>query len=73
MNLRFYKKFKNKLNRKIHFNSGNLSGGEKQRLSIARGLLRHKDIIILDEITSSLDNENESEILEELKNLKKTK
>lgn len=73
LNFGFYKKFRNKLNKKIKFNSRNLSGGEKQRLAIARGLLRYKDIIILDEVTSSLDNKNEIEILKELKKFKKNK
>ena len=73
LNFGFYKKFRNKLNKKIKFNSRNLSGGEKQRLAIARGLLKSKDIIILDEVTSSLDNKNEIEILKELKKFKKNK
>lgn len=73
LNLKFYNNFKNKLNKKIHYNSINLSGGERQRLTIARGLFRSKDIIILDEITSSLDHANEIEILKEIKKFKRSK
>ena len=46
-----------------------LSGGEKQRVSIARALLADKKILVLDEATSALDSETEQEIQEALKKL----
>ena len=42
---------------------GNLSSGEKQRMSMARAFLRNSDILILDEPTSNLDTLNEASIL----------
>jgi subfamily B ATP-binding cassette protein MsbA len=48
-----------------------LSGGERQRLAIARALLKDAPLLILDEATSSLDMESESEVQKALENLMK--
>ena len=55
---------------KIGENSLRLSGGQKQRLAIARNFYLKKEIIVMDEATSSLDEENEIHIIDSLKNLK---
>ncbi|OZI12881.1 ABC transporter permease [Bacillaceae bacterium SAS-127] len=50
-----------------------LSGGEKQRISIARAILKNSPIVVLDEVTSYSDIENESKIQEALRSLLKGK
>lgn len=50
-------------------NGSNLSGGERQRISIARAFLKNAPILLLDEISASLDVENEREVQKSLNEL----
>ena len=69
--------FKNNLKYGIDTQIGergaNISGGQKQRIAIARAIYHFKEILILDEATSSMDKKLEAEIMSSIKSLVKDK
>ena len=71
--LDFINNLENKFQTIIGENGVRLSGGEKQRLSIARAFLKNSKIILLDEATSSLDSATEDKIQKALSTLTKNK
>ena len=64
----FIQKFPDKYNTKIEQGGTNVSGGQKQRLCIARALLKNPKIIILDDSTSAVDTKTDALIRKGLKN-----
>ena len=66
----FVSKYDDLLNHEVLENGKNFSGGQKQRLAIARGILRAKELLILDDSTSAIDYLTDKEVR---KNIKKNK
>ena len=69
----FVKNLPEKENTIVGENAAKLSGGQIQRIGIARALFNNPEFIIFDESTSSLDEKNENEIMQFIYSLKNSK
>ena len=69
----FIEKLPNKYDEIIEENTTNLSVGQKQRIAIARAILKDTPIILFDEVTSALDRNSKIEIEKTINNLAKEK
>lgn len=59
------------INKKLSDRGSNLSGGQKQKISMARSFFSNRQILVMDESTNALDQKNELEILDYLNSIKK--
>ena len=74
LNLKKYiKNLDNKFSKNIDYNSANISGGEKQRIALARALYNDSKVLVFDEITNALDNITSIKIMKEFLKIKKNK
>lgn len=73
VNLSAFLKNENGLDTRLNERASNLSGGQCQRLALARALLHDSPVYIFDEATSNIDVESENDIMREIYNLAETK
>ena len=66
---KFIESFPDRYDTKVGDAGARLSGGEKQRISIARAILKNSPILLLDEATSALDNQSEAEVQKSLNDM----
>ena len=66
----FIDRLPNGLNSEMGVNGANVSGGQKQRICIARALLKHPKVLILDDATSALDTATERKLMNNLASIK---